>query len=119
MKKILAYWPLIIVVIILIYFGSIFYAKKQSQVILFYSTSCPHCQVVEKYISENQLRDKFKFSELEVSGSEKNTNKLIEKSKQCGLDINRGIGVPLLFDGQTCYQGDTDIINYFSTQLNK
>lgn len=83
--------------------------------ILFYSDSCPHCQKVEQYITDNGLRQKLKFRELEVSLNQANAQTLERKARGCGLDTTQGVGIPVFFDGQKCYQGDTEIINYFQS----
>lgn len=106
---------LVILGIILIFAGAIIYAKSRTTMILFYSTSCPHCKNVEAYISENGIKDKIKFDEKEVSQSQANATLLESKARQCGLDMTQGIGVPFFFDGKDCLMGDEPIINYFKT----
>lgn len=104
------YLIIILGVIILIALAFIF---RASPMILFYSDSCPHCQKVEQYITDNGLRQKLKFRELEVSQNQTNAQTLERKARGCGLSTDQGVGIPFFFDGQKCYQGDTDIINYF------
>jgi len=88
---------------------------RQPKAILFYSSSCPHCQKVEQYITDNGVRQKLKFRELEVSANQANAQILEGKARACGLNTDQGVGIPLFFDGQKCYSGDTDIITYFQT----
>jgi glutaredoxin len=104
---------LVILGIIVIFIGAIIYAKQQPTMTLFYSDSCPHCKNVEAYINENGIKDKIKFDEKEVSGSQANATILERKARQCGLDLNQGIGVPFFFDGKDCLMGDQPIIDYF------
>jgi glutaredoxin len=114
MKNLKKYWFLILVIILIAAYAAIFaYYHRQTSVgaVLFYSTSCPHCQTVEKYIADNQIKDKLDFKEAEVSSSA-NASLLVQVSRNCNLDIEQGIGVPLFFDGNRCYQGDVEIIDY-------
>ncbi len=84
--------------------------------ILFYSTSCIHCQNVASYIEANGVRDKLKFQELEVSANPANSQLLAKKAQECKIDTSQGINVPFFFDGEKCLIGDQDIINYFQTK---
>ena len=113
MDKIKKYWPVLLGALLVIAAVSWFLASQKPKMILFYSDSCPHCQNVENYISSNNIRNKYKFQELEVSKNQDNAALLGAKAGQCGLDVNNGVGVPLFYDGQSCLVGDQDIINYF------
>ena len=114
---------LVLSLIAVIFIGAIIYAKKQPaqtiqpSMILFYSDSCPHCKNVEAYISENNIKDKLKFDEKEVSKSQANVTLLESKARQCGLDTNQGLGVPFFFDGQNCLMGDQPIIDYLKAYV--
>ena len=124
--KIKKYWPwLAILIIVLILIGGkiISGSKKpaadrpaEATVILFYGDTCPHCKNVDEYLSANKVRERFSFQELEVYNNAANAAKLTKTAKDCGLDTKQGVGVPFLFDGQTCLMGDRDIINYFQNK---
>lgn len=86
--------------------------SQESDIILFYSLACPHCQNVSEYITNNNIKEKYNFSELEISENKKNSAKLIEKAKICGYD-SASLGVPFLWTGEKCLTGDIDIINFF------
>lgn len=66
-----------------------------SQIIFFYGDGCPHCKIVEKYISDNDIRDKVAFQEKEIYKNKRNSAMLLEKAKACGID-EASIGVPFL-----------------------
>lgn len=111
------YGPAIIVTVCLVFLSAIIYARNQnksSEMILFYSESCPHCQNVDEYIKTNKINEKIKFQKLEVSLNKDNSQLLLKKAKSCNLPTTQAIGVPFFFDGQTCFIGDIDIIAYFS-----
>jgi len=88
------------------------------QIILFYGDGCPHCEIVEEYIEKNNIKEKLSFVEKEVYYNKINANELGEKAKICGLPTN-SIGVPFLFDGEKCFIGDQDIINFFKQKTNE
>ncbi|MBU0722531.1 hypothetical protein KKA93_03705 [Patescibacteria group bacterium] len=83
-----------------------------SQIVLFYGDACPHCKIVEKYIEENNIKNKISFVQKEIYYNQSNAKELEAKAKICGLPTN-SIGVPFLWDGKKCLIGDQDIINFF------
>jgi len=87
----------------------------KSEIIFFYGDSCPHCQIVEKFIDENKIKDKISFISKEVYNNKQNSNELVAKAKICGLPTD-SIGVPFLWDGQKCLIGDQPIIDFFSAK---
>ncbi|MEI6288643.1 MAG: hypothetical protein WCP18_03690 [bacterium] len=95
-------------------------AKKGNQtnggMILFYSTTCPHCQIVEKFIADNGIDGKVSFVKKEVSNSS-NSADLVAKAKICGIATD-SIGVPLFWDGKTCLVGSEPIINFLKQKTN-
>jgi glutaredoxin len=86
--------------------------SSDENIILFYSFSCPHCKNVSDYISENNIKNKYSFTELEISENQKNSAKLIKKAKECGYDT-KNLGVPFLWTEGTCLMGDKEIIDFF------
>lgn len=89
--------------------------NKPEQPILFYSNYCSHCKNVEQYINENNIKEKYSFTELEVADNQDNAIILAQKAAKCGIDTDN-IGVPLLYDNGKCFVGDIDINNYLSTK---
>lgn len=89
---------------------------KESQIILFYGQGCPHCAIVEDYIEKNNINEKISFEEKEVYYNKGNANDLIQKAKACGIPTD-SIGVPFLWDGEKCYVGDQEIIEFFNQKL--
>jgi len=94
--------------------------KNQSadQIILFYGDGCPHCAIVEDYIKNNNIKERLSFKEKEVYYNRKNADDLAAKAKICGISTNY-IGVPFLWDGEKCFIGDQDIINFFKQKIDK
>lgn len=86
--------------------------------VFYYSLTCPHCKNVEKYIVDNNVKDKVKFEEKEVSGNKENAADFGDKISKCGIKPEEA-GVPLFWDGSACLVGDQQIINYFFTKINE
>lgn len=89
--------------------------------ILFYGSTCPHCKVVEEYISQNQTNQKLKIDQLEIYENENNKNFFVKTIQQTCPDQleSNGISVPFLIDikNKQCLLGDTPIINYLSEKI--
>lgn len=85
--------------------------KNESGMILFYSTTCPHCKNVEKFINDNNIKEKIILEEREVGSSEDNSVLMQKKAKECGIKED-SLGVPFLWNGERCIMGDTPIIEY-------
>ena len=86
--------------------------------ILFYGNDCPHCKIVDDFITQNKVEDKVKFTKLEVFDNKSNSNLLLKKAQICGLDTNQ-VGVPFLWDNGKCFMGDPDVIKFFQDKINQ
>jgi len=90
--------------------------NKKPEMILFFGETCPHCKTVDAFITDNGVRAKLKFQELEVYNNPSNSALLVQKARQCGISTTGGVGVPLFFDGNNCFQGSDSIINFLKTK---
>lgn len=96
-------------------------AKLQGKIetsdrILFYGETCPHCKEVEKYITDNNIKEKIQFSEKEIYKNRDNAKLLLEKAKGCGIKESE-VGVPFLWVApNTCHMGKEEVINFFKNQ---
>lgn len=88
-------------------------SQSEHKKVLYTSLTCPHCRNVEQYIEENKVMDYMDFEKLEVSQNPANAQLFRGTAQRCNIDEP---GVPLFFDGEKCYIGDVDIINYFNEQ---
>jgi glutaredoxin len=86
-----------------------------SDVTLFYGDGCPHCALVEEYVSQNGIEAKIPFTKKEVYYNRQNADELVAKAKICGYPTD-SIGVPFLWDGSKCLVGDRDIIEFFKSK---
>jgi hypothetical protein len=117
---------ILIIVIILFVFYKITSQKpqsvntdyKNSDLILFYGNTCPHCKIVEEFISQNQIDQKLKISQLEVYINKYNSNLFSEMVKNICPDKSspEGLPVPFLINqkDKQCFVGDTPITEYLT-----
>jgi len=84
---------------------------KPTELAIYIADGCHFCAQVEDYVKTNRLEEKLPIVFKEVSKSQNNAGELVQRAEKCGLDTNR-LGVPILYDGRDCYQGDGEINNY-------
>lgn len=85
--------------------------SSQKQLILFYSSQCPHCTQVRKYLADNNLVQKKNFQEKEISVDPKNRQIFISVLQKCykgkkDLEVN----LPVLWNGEYCSQGVDEVM---------
>lgn len=124
MKNILFFFGIVLIVLVVIFTllanqGKPAVGSKSTKIegmILFYSTTCPHCKRVEAFIKQNKIEEKVKFQRVEINSSPQNTNLFVEKSTVCKIPQEQ-MGVPLFWDGSKCVFGDQPIIDYFKIKM--
>lgn len=92
-------------------------AQMEDGIILFYGDGCPHCEIVDEYLEENNMAEQVNFSHKEVYYNRTNAKELEEKAIICGMPAG-SIGVPFLWDGEKCLIGDEDIIEFFKQKIS-
>ena len=82
-------------------------------ILLFYGEGCPHCKIVDDFITENKIEEKVNFLRLEVWYNRDNQLILEKVAETCGIKGDT-VGVPFLYDGSgRCIIGDVDAISFF------
>ena len=111
---------IILIAAILIVIGVIFiFRQKPAQgITLFYGQECPHCVNVEQYIQDNKIEEKVKIDKKEVYYNQENAKELGKIASGCGKDANQ-IGVPFLYDGKSCFEGQDEVVNFLSQYIIK
>ena len=117
-KKILS---LIIFAAIIVAAVILFFWKAQTassgNIILFYGDTCPHCKNVEAFLTANKAAEKIKFEQREVYSNQANARLMAEKYALCKLPAEGGMGVPFLWDGERCYSGENEVMDFFRARL--
>ncbi|NLC23851.1 hypothetical protein NB640_02265 [Oxalobacter vibrioformis] len=85
---------------------------SQEMGMLYYGQGCPHCQIVEDYLSGNGLGDNVSLQKKEVFHNRENLEELKRKANSAGIP-DEFVGVPLLCEGDNCLVGEEEIINFF------
>lgn len=114
MKKL--YFFSLLAVFLLVGFGC---QQTDEESIFFYSDACAHCKDVEKYISDNGIRDKVVFAEKEVGKNMTNARLMKKKQEVCQVEKTFVGSVPFLWTKDGCYLGSAEIIQYFQKKLEQ
>lgn len=91
-------------------------SSPASGIVFFYGEGCPHCANVETYMQENDVESKLEVTKKEVYLNEENSAELAARAEMCKIPES-DLGVPLLWDGSDCIQGDESIIAFFKDKL--
>jgi glutaredoxin len=85
-----------------------------TDIMFFYGRECPHCQEVEKFLTDNRIADKLKYDSGEVWHNQDNADLMLQKAQACGIAADQA-GVPLVYDQSQnkCYMGTPDAEAFF------
>jgi glutaredoxin len=97
--------------------GDNFSKEESSDIVLFYGIGCPYCDLVEDHLEETGLNEKVDYITKEVYYNRANANELSLRAQSCGINTN-SIGVPFLWDGEECYIGYPDIVEFFEEKAS-
>jgi hypothetical protein len=117
-----------ILIIAVVFFGfykitsqkpaSVITTNSNADLFLFYGETCPHCKIVEEFISKNQIDQKIKINNLEVYNNQANSSLFSSMVNEICPDNSspNGLPVPFLINkkDKQCFLGDTPIIDYLT-----
>ena len=91
--------------------------QRDTDIILFYGDTCPHCKIVEEYINKNNITRYIKFQNLEIYNNRNNAKIMLEKQDLCKdlSDDDKG-GVPFLYSSEKCVVGDQPVIDFLKAK---
>lgn len=111
-------WPFIIIALVVIIGAILLFKQKPAEgLTLFYGQECPHCARVEEFLIANKIDEKVKINRVEVYHNQQNANDMAKIAQKCGIQTTQ-MGVPLLWDGSKCYEGEDEVKNYFQQFIN-
>jgi glutaredoxin len=91
-----------------------------ADLVLYFSDQCPHCKLVEKFITDNGIDSKIIIAQKNVRTDAGNLQELRDKFAACGESGD--LAVPLLWDGSNggnkCIEGDAPIIQFLKDKTN-
>lgn len=92
--------------------------QDNSNLILFFGSTCPHCKDVEEFISKNQINQKLKINQLEVYDNKSNATLFAKTVGEICPDQSSpsGLPVPFLIDtkDKKCLVGTPSITEYLT-----
>lgn len=92
---------------------------KDESVLIFYSSTCPHCEIVKKYLKDNDSNLTVVVKTLKIDDPKTDKDNLalaLKKSQECNLGENWG--VPFMYYNGECLMGDQPIIDYLNQKLS-
>lgn len=84
---------------------------------LYYGDGCPHCEVVEEFLTKEDGRNRLELVRKEVYNNTLNQTELLSRAASCKLNT-QAVGIPFLWDDGKCLIGDQDIIKSLKEKLN-
>lgn len=82
------------------------------ETVYYYGKDCSHCQNVEKFLEENNIADKIKFSEKEVQYNKNNAEEFMRRAEACNIK-DSNLGVPFVYSEGKCYAGEPEVTDFF------
>lgn len=85
-------------------------------IIYYYGEECPHCQDVLKFLEENKISEKVEFQKKEVWHNKNNSEEMMKKVEECGLNPDT-VGVPFLYAEGKCLIGTPKVEGFFKSKI--
>lgn len=115
----------ILVGLLIVVAGLIFWGLQEDKlleddpnaIVYYYGEGCPHCKVIDEFISANGIADKISFEKKEVWGNKANAREMQRRAKACGIQPE-GMGVPFVYAEGKCFVGEPDVKKFFADKAN-
>ncbi len=85
------------------------------EVVYYYGEECPHCKDVLKFLEENKISEKVEFQKKEVWHNKNNSDEMMKKVEECGLNSST-VGVPFLYAEGKCLIGTPKVEGFFKSK---
>ncbi|USN53651.1 MAG: hypothetical protein H6760_00570 [Candidatus Nomurabacteria bacterium] len=120
MRQVLLLLTLILLCTGGLYLANTAQAQEKPELLFFYGQGCPHCAVVEQYIEDENLDERFRIIAKEVYGDPENARDLTQQFQVFHVPESKQ-GVPFMVLGAKYYVGDVYIIeaieNYADSEI--
>ena len=90
-------------------------ARQSDVIVFYYGITCPHCQVVENFINQNNLNNTLKLDYREVFNNSDNAATLRTVWTKCHQTGDPQ--VPVAYFNNTCYIGEDDAISFLNSRM--
>lgn len=91
---------------------------KKEDIVFYFGDDCAECANIEKYLEENDVKNKIGLTEKNINKDEVAAQQMAEDAMYCNVD-EESFGVPFLWTEGRCYAGEKNIINFFDEKLSK
>jgi predicted dinucleotide-binding enzyme len=88
----------------------------KKDVVLFYEPTCPHCKILDSFLTSNSLYEVFNIIKKDVTSDSANRAEMEGLHKNCIKGAGE-LGVPLVTQGETCAMGEEDSIQLFKNLM--
>jgi hypothetical protein len=109
------------VITLIIFVGGVFLLTKPKNIPAitgyeyYWGNGCPHCKVVDDFVSTWSGKDKIKIDKREVWNNTKNAELMNERANTCNIQRSQ-MGVPFLVTPEgKCLIGDGPIIEHYKS----
>ncbi len=108
---------LLIGILFLIYLNKPTNIPSPEEIVFYYGITCPHCKIVEQWISDNNFTQKMNITQKEVYENQTNAKELIAVGTLCKIEKQYIGAVPLVYSDGKCYLGDVDSISFLKNKI--
>jgi glutaredoxin len=81
--------------------------------VYYYGEGCPHCKVVNEFLTANNIAEKVAFEKKEVWANKTNASEMARRAKVCSI-APEGMGVPFVYADGICLIGEPDVKKFFT-----
>lgn len=86
---------------------------KRTPMILYFSSTCPHCTDTLAWMKTNGIGNRFSITLKELQDNQANSDELMSAAGHCGVS-DAAVAIPFLLSEGRCLNGQDEVIGYFS-----
>lgn len=86
--------------------------------ILYWAEGCSHCVKVKYEIEKAGMNKQLNIISKESYGNDERYREFFARVQYCEVPVHQ-MGVPMLWDGENCYLGVTDILDELNKRINE
>jgi len=90
--------------------------SPKKEVLFFYDVKCPHCKILQSFLTHNGLYEVFNIVRKEVTSNSANHAEMVKIYKNC-LKSSREMVVPLVYQNGKCAVGEEACMRMFKSLM--